>query len=92
VKLVRVAVSESFIRGYEETRRATEFNTVTDPDGRFAFRDVPPGPYRLLWQIPGDSGWIRRLREKPDVWVEEAKPCRVEDINLAQKPVGTTTP
>jgi hypothetical protein len=91
VKLVRLLESNSFPGMFEEVRRGVEFSAVSDADGRFAFRDVPCGCYRLLWQPPGDSGWIRRLREKPDARVEASKTSRVADIDLARKPVGTAT-
>jgi len=92
VKLVRILVSDNFLGMFEEARRGGEFSTVSGADGRFTFRDVPCGPYRLLWQVPGDSGWIRRLREKPDARVEASKTSQVGDIDLARKPVGFATP
>jgi len=43
--------------------------TRTDSQGRYVFRQVPPGFYRLYWMPDADTGWIRRLREKPDIEV-----------------------
>lgn len=92
VRLVRVLVSENFLGMYEEVRRGVEFIAVTDASGRYVFRDVPCGPYRLLWQPPGDSGWIRRLQAKPDVLVEAGKSSTARDIDLTRRPVGAATP
>jgi hypothetical protein len=92
VKLVQVLESDRFLGTFEESRRGVEHSTVSEADGHFAFRDVPCGPYRLLWQPAGDSGWIRRLREKPDARVEAGKTSRVADIDLARTPVGTGNP
>jgi hypothetical protein len=92
VKLVRLLESSTFLGMFNEVRQGVEFHAVTGADGRFTFRDVPCGSYRLLWQPPSGSGWIRRLREKPDARVEAGKSSRIGDIDLAQKPVGTTSP
>jgi hypothetical protein len=43
--------------------------TRTDSEGRYVFRQVPPGFYRLYWMPDANTGWIRRLREKPDIEV-----------------------
>ena len=40
---------------------------VTDAQGQFVFRRVPPGPYDLYWRSPGSLSWIRRLSAKPSV-------------------------
>ncbi|HLY72988.1 MAG TPA: carboxypeptidase-like regulatory domain-containing protein [Planctomycetota bacterium] len=92
VKLVRLLDSSSFLGMFNEVRQGVEFHAVSDVDGRFTFPDVPCGSYRLLWQPPGNSGWIRRLREKPDAQVEAGQTSRMGDIDLSQKPVGTATP
>jgi hypothetical protein len=43
--------------------------TRSDSQGRYIFHQVPPGYYRLYWMPDADTGWIRRLREKPDIEV-----------------------
>ncbi len=40
---------------------------VTDAQGQFVFRRVPPGPYDLYWRSPGSLSWIRRLSAEPSV-------------------------
>jgi hypothetical protein len=44
--------------------------TQTDSKGHYAFHEAPPGYYRLYWMPDKNTGWIRRLREKPDIEVK----------------------
>jgi hypothetical protein len=44
--------------------------TQTDSKGHYVFHEVPPGYYRLYWIPDTDTGWVRRLREKPDIEVK----------------------
>jgi hypothetical protein len=50
----------------EATARDVSFETQTDSQGRYSFPQVPPGYYRLYWLPDPQTGWVRRLREKPD--------------------------
>jgi hypothetical protein len=43
--------------------------TQTDSRGHYIFHEAPPGYYRLYWMPDDKTGWIRRLREKPDIEV-----------------------
>jgi len=43
--------------------------TGTNDAGRYRFERVPPGEYLLYWMPNPETGWIRRLREKPDIEV-----------------------
>ncbi len=42
------------------------FETKTDSRGRYIFEEVPPGVYRLYWMPDNETGWVHRMREKPD--------------------------
>ena len=53
--------------------------TRTDSQGRYAFPEAPPGTYRLYWMPDKKTGWIRRLREAPDIDVNSAS-LTVADI------------
>jgi hypothetical protein len=44
-------------------------DTWTDSEGHYTFHEAPPGYYRLYWMPDNETGWIRRLREKPDIEV-----------------------
>jgi hypothetical protein len=50
----------------EATAQEVSFETQTDSQGRYSFPRVPPGYYRLYWLPDPQTGWVRRLREKPD--------------------------
>lgn len=47
--------------------------TQTDSQGRYTFERVPPGSYRLYWMPDRTTGWVRRLRENPDLEVISGK-------------------
>ena len=56
--------------------------TKTDALGRYAFDKAPPGSYRIYWMPEGESGWIHRLRDKPDF---EVLPGKVTVQNIPGK-------
>jgi hypothetical protein len=58
--------------------------TQTDSKGHYVFHEVPPGYYRLYWIPDTDTGWIRRLREKPDIEVITGK-MTVENVPEKKK-------
>jgi hypothetical protein len=45
----------------------------TDSQGRYSFAGVPPGSYRIYWWPDFKTGWVHRLREKPDFEVISGK-------------------
>lgn len=48
-------------------------STRTDSQGRYVFEKIPPGQYRLYWMPDKETGWIHRMREKPDFEVIAGK-------------------
>ncbi len=70
VKLVRLVKAQTMAGLLKISKEGIEFETVTDQDGKYRFDPIPVGSYKLKWQLPDDTGWIRRLRDKPDVDVE----------------------
>ena len=70
VKLVALSGRSSRFSGYGE---GEEFTTVTDKNGEYRFERLPPGPYKLKWELPGNPGWIRRLSDRPDGFVREGE-------------------
>ncbi len=49
------------------------FETKTDSRGRYIFEKVPPGLYSLYWIPDNETGWVHRIREKPDFEVIAGK-------------------
>lgn len=45
------------------------YETRTDADGRYRFERIPPGEYLLYWMPDGETGWVRRLRDRADLVV-----------------------
>lgn len=81
IKLVTMVQSGGLLKVYKE---GAEFDTTTDKDGKFAFDALPVGSYKLKWQVPGDTGWIRRLQYKPDVKVEPGKITVAKTVETAR--------
>lgn len=87
VKLVRWVGMEDLSEVYEALQSGLEFETVTNGDGQYVFTQVPVGAYRLKWQPQGESGWLRRLSDRPEVWVEEGKVAAAKDIRMDRAPL-----
>ena len=66
-----------------ETDQGISLNTQTDAKGQYAFEKVPPGTYRLYWWPDFKTGWVHRLREKPDF---EVKTGKLTVQNIPEKP------
>jgi hypothetical protein len=59
--LVRHKIS---LKGMKEPVLETAFDVRTDQEGRFTFRDVPPGEYMLTDSLSGQTRWRLRLTLK----------------------------
>ncbi len=58
------------------------FETRTDADGRYRFERIPPGEYLLYWMPDEKAGWVRRLRDRPDLVVA---PGRTTVLNIPEE-------
>lgn len=85
VKLVRMVETETIMKLLNVFREGTEFIAVTDENGKYSFESVPVGNYKLKWQLPEDSGWIRRLRNEPDVTVEAGETHQLKEIETRRR-------
>lgn len=81
VKLVRLLGANNMFRGYNEDE---EYETVTDEKGRYYFHALPAGAFKLKWELPGDRGWIRRLRDEPDVVVAAGQTSALKDVETSR--------
>jgi len=63
--------------GMGETGRAPvpegSYETRTDAEGRYRIERVSPGEYLLYWMPDEKAGWVRRLRDRPDLVVAPGK-------------------
>ena len=84
VRMVRVETMGGLMKVFKE-KEGTEFSTATDEDGKYEFAAVPVGHYKLKWKLPGETGWIRRLRYKPDVTVEAGKTHKAKTIETSRR-------
>ncbi len=78
VRMTRYGILSKIFQDYSFLD--TEFETITDKDGIYRFADLPTGFYKLKWELPGDKGWIRRLKLKPDVTIEEGKKSVLKNV------------
>ncbi len=88
VKLLRILKPQSVIEMFNTIREGAEFTTVTDEQGKYAFKKLPVGAYKLKWQLPNDTGWIRRLRDKPDAVIVEGQTAVLKSVETSRRLVG----
>ena len=69
---------------FKRSKEEIEFQTVTDENGNYRFENIPPGNYKLKWQLPGDTGWIRRINDKPDVTVELGRTSVLKPVETSK--------
>ena len=81
VKLVGLSGQSTKFRGYTE---GEEFQTITDEQGEYHFTAIPVGDYKIKWELPGDRGWIKRLRNVPDVTVVSGRTSVLKPIETAR--------
>ena len=81
VKLVYLTGISSKFTAIKE---GEEYLTATDKNGKYRFAAIPSGDYKIKWQLPNDTGWIRRLRDTPDAIVSHGKTSRLKDIETAR--------
>jgi TonB family protein len=76
---------------YETTPSA---ETTTNPEGRFAFREVPPGPYRLRVEVAGHRSFEQRLDLPSGDTVEVTYGVEKAPVRLSGRirEAGTRTP
>lgn len=89
VKIVLVAKKGNLLfGGFGFKNDAPEFETETDIEGRYVFKDVPVGDYKLYWMLPKETSWIRRLKTEPDVFVQAGRTCHPKDVDAGRPTVN----
>lgn len=84
VKLVRWVEEASLLGVFKELKKGAEFETTTDDDGKYAFKEIPVGTYELKWLPKGSDAWIRRLTEKPDIAVRKGATVMARTVELGR--------
>ncbi len=85
VKLVRVIRSNNLGAIFNILQEGTEYETVTDVEGKYRFDNIPVGEYGIKWQLPQDTGWIRRLSDKPDAIVLKSETTLLKSIETNRR-------
>src|SRR3989338_3520689 len=84
VKLVRWVEEASLLGVLKELKKGAEFETTTDEDGKYAFKEIPVGSYELKWLPKGADAWIRRLTERPDITVGKGRVVTARTVELGR--------
>ena len=72
-KVQIVALAKERILFAKVVKRGNNYETVTDENGMYYFKNVPPGGYKLFWKPDYSTSWIRRFDMKPDIMVIPGK-------------------
>lgn len=88
VKLVRIFQGGSILDILKASKDGAEFTAVTDDKGKYVFEKIPIGAYKLKWQLPDDTGWIRRLRDKPDAVVAKGQTALIKSVEASRRLIG----
>jgi len=63
---VKTSRLQLFLKGIGGTKTQEEYHVLfTDDEGRFAFKNLPPGPYKLVDRIAGKPDWRLRVEVEP---------------------------
>ncbi len=85
VKLVELVPAETFFGVVKAVKERNQFEAVTDEDGKYRFEGLPLGNYKIKWQLPDNTGWVRRLRRKTDVTIEAGKTSTLSSIDAGKR-------
>ncbi|MHC4585388.1 MAG: prealbumin-like fold domain-containing protein [Planctomycetota bacterium] len=88
VKIIRILKPQSVVEMLNTIREGAEFTATTDEQGQYVFEKLPVGAYKLKWQLPNDTGWIRRLRDKPDAVIIEGQTTVLKSVETSRRLVS----
>jgi hypothetical protein len=66
----------------KSTSEKNEFVARTDSQGRYFFKELPPGSYRIAWRPAGHVNFVRRLKSEPDVELSAGEVVEYKDIEV----------
>lgn len=89
VTIVMLAKAKIPLTGsFYQPEMPTEYETITDREGRYRLINVAPGEYKIYWKPPTESDWIRRLEMKPDIIAEAGKTTYPKDIETLKRVIN----
>lgn len=72
-------------KGYRPVEGALEIEVNTNNEGVYHFMNVSPGMYKMYWQPPSETAWVRRFKMEPDVVVNSGKLTKPKDIETLKR-------
>jgi hypothetical protein len=84
VQLTRLVESKSLLEAFKTFQEGASFSAVTASDGGFRFDALPAGAYSVRWLPKGETAWIRRLNDRPDLTVQAAAVAHLPAVDLAR--------
>lgn len=84
-KVQIVALSQERILFSKVVKRGDNYETITDENGMYYFKDVPPGSYKLFWKPDYSTSWIRRFDMKPDIIVVPGKTTFHKTLEISKR-------
>ncbi|HEY4481510.1 MAG TPA: carboxypeptidase-like regulatory domain-containing protein [Candidatus Brocadiaceae bacterium] len=75
-------------KSFYQSDMPSEYEGITDSEGRYHLMNVAPGEYKIYWKPPTESGWIRRLNMEPDIIVEAGKTTYPKDIETFKRVIN----
>ncbi|MGR3310400.1 MAG: hypothetical protein ACUZ77_06450 [Candidatus Brocadiales bacterium] len=86
IRIVMLVKSKiPFSQSFKQPELPTEYDGITDSEGRYHLMNVAPGEYKIYWKPPMESGWIRRIRMRPDITVVGGKTTYPKDIETLKR-------
>jgi hypothetical protein len=76
-EIIPEAAGTPFLAGFERT---TSPRTLTDPNGRFVFTDVEPGPYTLILDKISESFMLGDPDKPGGDFIFDAQPSQILDL------------
>lgn len=84
-KVQIVALTQARFLLSKTVKRGDNFETVTDKNGMFYFKNIVPGNYKLFWKPSYATSWIRRINMKPDFIVNPGKTTFTKTLEIAKR-------
>ncbi|MGR3220213.1 MAG: carboxypeptidase-like regulatory domain-containing protein [Candidatus Anammoxibacter sp.] len=69
-------------------KRGENFETLTDENGMYYFKNVTPGNYKLFWKPSYETSWIRRMHMNPDFIVSPGRTTFTKSLEIAKRVIN----